>query len=685
MRLMKKTKKNSLTIFLLFVAIAVFGQNARVIMPREGEKTPSNEKQGLARFDSEKPKAMPIDTVPRIHVWRINETTGDTIVAIRDSVRYNFQQTTLADGQSVAIGHLGNVGSPYYSKLFFENEYERPFFYWNALESYINTPGKQLFYNTKIPYSNLYYQSGGGQYNKEERLKGIITSNFGKYFNAGFNIDYTYARGYYQYQSNKSLDYNLFASYSKDNYEMHAWGGNYYHIISENGGISNDLYITNPNAKEFASTSYSSGDLPVNMESAWNRVKGRQLFFTNRYHLGYYKEETKHVLDKDTIVSTFVPVASFIFTSQYTNQNRKFISEDSTYIDSNKTTFALDTLYSEKYYSRVASDLTSFTQWKNTFGIAMREGFRDWVKFGLTAYIQHDYRSYSLPDTVRNQYFKHVQNSVSAGGMLSKTSGKFFKYDLNAEFCLAGYNLGEFKLNGKIQTVVNIAGKEASLTATGYVKNLKANYLESNVQSKYFWWNKDMGDIRRVFVGGELNLPQTGTKFSISMENIQNYQYFNANRTIDQEGGSVQVVSARLDQQLNAGILHWDNQIVYQTSTNQDVIPLPELSVYSNLYLKTKIAKVLTLQAGVDAHYHTTYYAPGYEPALMAFYNQKNVKIGGFPLSTIYVNAHLKRTRFFIMYYNVTKSVGNYGYFTMPHYPANPAMLRWGLSWDFDD
>lgn len=644
---------------------------------------PKNSNADKSNVDS--PQKQSKDTTEAIYVWRINETTGERIPAIRDSIRYNFQQTTIPDGHSLAIGHLGNVGSPSFSKLFFENEYARTFFFWNTLDPFYKTPGRQLFYNTKIPYSNLYYQTGGSQYSKEERLKGEITSNFGKSLNLGFNIDYIYARGNYQSLANKSLNYNLFASYIKDRYEMHAWGGNYSFLNSENGGMSNDLFITNPNSKDLPNTTYTSTDLPVRMNQTWNRVRGRQLFFTNRYHIGYYKKETKHINDKDTILNTFTPIASFIFTSQYTHQNRRFNSYDSAFVDTKKTIRALDTLYNDNYYKRPANDLTTLTEWKNTFGLSMREGFRDWVKFGLTAYIQHTNRRFSLPDSTFNKYDKHFQNSVAVGGVLSKTSGKLLKYDLDAEVSIAGYDFGQFKANAKLQTFVNIAGKEASLTAKGYIKNLKANFLEANVQSKYFYWNKEMHDIRRVFAGGELDLPQTGTRFSLGIENVQNYQYFNADKKIDQYSGSVQVVSARLDQKLSAGALNWDNQLAYQTTTNQTVIPVPQFSAYTNLYILTKLAKVLTIQAGIDAHFHTTYYAPGYEPALMAFYNQQNIKIGGFPMSTLYVNAHLKKTRFFVMYYNILKDVGKYGYFSLPHYPVNPMIFKWGLSWDFNN
>ena len=143
----------------------------------------------------------------------------------------------------------------------------------------------------------------------------------------------------------------------------------------------------------------------------------------------------------------------------------------------------------------------------------------------------------------------------------------------------------------------------------------------------------------------------------------------------------MQLLTLRVDQDLRLGIFNWDNQVVYQTSSNQEVIPVPKLSLYSNMYLKTKIVNELTLQLGVDAHYHTKYFVPGYEPALLQFYNQRERKIGNYPIATAYANMHLKQTRFYVMYYNLASQfMDPKEYFSLPGYPVNPAGIRIGVS-----
>jgi hypothetical protein len=144
------------------------------------------------------------------------------------------------------------------------------------------------------------------------------------------------------------------------------------------------------------------------------------------------------------------------------------------------------------------------------------------------------------------------------------------------------------------------------------------------------------------------------------------------------------VFSATLDQRFRFGILNWDTQLTYQTSSNEDVLPLPKFSVYSNLYLKFKIANVLHVQVGVDGNYYTSYFAPAYEPAIMSFHNQHELKCGNFAFFDAYANFKLKQARFYVMYSHVNKGLfGGNNYFAIPHYPLNPGRFQMGVSVNF--
>ena len=139
-----------------------------------------------------------------------------------------------------------------------------------------------------------------------------------------------------------------------------------------------------------------------------------------------------------------------------------------------------------------------------------------------------------------------------------------------------------------------------------------------------------------------------------------------------------------LNQSFKVGILNLDIEAVYQKSSRPSIIPLPDLSAYGNLYLSFPIAKVLNTQIGVDCRYHTEYYAEGYQPATLSFYNQREFKIGNYPMMNVYANMKLKMVRFYVLYSNFNQGMfGGNNYFSMLHYPINPATLQFGVSVDF--
>jgi len=170
------------------------------------------------------------------------------------------------------------------------------------------------------------------------------------------------------------------------------------------------------------------------------------------------------------------------------------------------------------------------------------------------------------------------------------------------------------------------------------------------------------------------------------------YEYSNVNREqltggVYQETGNINVLTAQLQQDFRLGVLNWENIVTYQNSSNKEVLPLPDLNLWSNLYLKFKIAHVLTVELGGCVTFFTKYYAPDYLPQIGQFAIQKNadsrVQLGGYPWVDVYANMHLKRTRFFVAMSHVNGSSGSGMYFLTPHYPTPTRVLRFGVSWNF--
>ena len=154
-----------------------------------------------------------------------------------------------------------------------------------------------------------------------------------------------------------------------------------------------------------------------------------------------------------------------------------------------------------------------------------------------------------------------------------------------------------------------------------------------------------------------------------------------------QESDNISILTAQLHQNFRLGPLNWENVVTYQNSSNNEVLPLPTWNIFSNLYLKFRIANVLDVELGADATWFSKYEAPDFCPMINQFAIQKNeesrVELGGYPFVDVYANMKLKGVRFFITMCNMVNGGANHMMFLTPHYPTNERVLHFGVSWPF--
>ena len=631
---------------------------------------------------------------PKLYMWRLSETLGNRTIIPADTANLNFQNTNLVEGMYGHYNDLGNLGSPRMSRIFFERRDNEPTIFMEPFSSFFVRPDEVKFTNSNVPFTNLTYYKAGNKVNGEERFKSYFSVNVNKRLAFGFNIDYLYGRGYYQNQSTSNFNAGIFASYIGNKYQMQAVYNNFTMKMNENGGIQDDRYITRPEDMAEGKKEYESTTIPVKLEQTSNKNKDFYVYLTHRYRLGFTRETTtvedakspkravandSVPLAKDTIITEeFVPVTSFIHTMKVERARHKFSSAKET-----------EGQYPNAYFNEVASrDSTTAFSVKNVFGIALLEGFNKYAKAGLTAYISHKFSRYELMDTLSRTNFD--EQEIFVGGELAKRLGKTLHYNVNGEVGIMDKALGQFRVNADLDLNFRLWKDTVNFYARGYVSNtLPSFYMRHYHSNHYYWDNENMDKEFRTRVEGELNISRWKTNLRAGVENIKNYTYFNQNAMPAQESGNIQVLSATLKQDFRLGILHLDNEVTWQKSSNETVLPLPQLSLYHNLYLLAKIAKkVLTVQLGADVRYFTKYNAPAYTPAIQQFHLQAaddQVEIGGYPIVNVYANLHLKRTRIFAMMYHVNAGMGKGNYFLVPHYPINPRLFKIGISWNFYD
>ena len=721
-----------------------------------------------------------------LKVWTVDSKFGDIRKAEPDTLSHMYMNSIFTTGKYGEYNTLGNVGSPRISRIFIDRNEDGQFIFTHPYDFFVKSVDTFHFTNTLSPFTNLNYNTCGNRTNGEDHLTAKFGVNSGKRLGVGFNFDYIYGRGFYQNQSTSHFNYTMYGSYLGDRYQAHVLMSTNHQKVTENGGITNDYYITHP---ESFDDDFLSNEIPTVLEQNWNRNDNQHIFFTQRYNVGFNRKvkmteeeikarkfaiESKRendarkkreeqenetdnyeriknaklpgitnkglneqtysgrpdnakvvgdepqninkvsgdriaVTDKqmsDSLLATqkkeqadtawmkteYVPVTSFIHTLKFDNYKRIYQAYQS------PTDFYANDYKVGPWGGDSIYDKTKYVHLSNTFAISLLEGFNKWAKAGLKAFATSELRHFSLPalDGTETSYTEH---NVSIGGQLSKTAGKTLHYDVTAETWLVGEDAGQLKIDATADVNFPLWGDTVTLMARGFFKRMNPTFYYRHYHARHFWWDNDNLDkILHSRIEGQFHYSKTKTTLRVAVDEIQNYTYMamgyniaddkRTGNTIDvrQKGGSLSLITLALGQNFKLGPLNWENMITYQKSTDNDVLPVPDLNIYTNLYLRFKIARVLKCDFGADGRFFTKYYAPDYSPALGQYAVQtgdNRTKVGEYPVVNVYTNFHLKQTRFFVMMSHVNAGSGSRDYFFTPHYPLNQRIFRFGVSWNF--
>ncbi|MBD5246369.1 MAG: putative porin [Barnesiella sp.] len=622
------------------------------------------------------------------YAWTVNQPTGAQVPAPIDTLMLDYYRHSIPSEVSDAYATTGNLGAEGYNLIFFNRPLQSDFFFKDALAAWMPSVSSEKFYNTRVPMTLLSYNFGGGRDNAQDRLQTVFSGNINPRAQVGVIADYLYSKGSYNYQNTKDLTWGLNGSYLGEKYEFQGYFYHYNLLNKENGGITDELYITDPAQLQGGNASITAKTIPTNLTASHSKIVGEHFMMNHRYKLGFHETE---MIDDTTEVKHFIPVTTFFWNSTYDGGKHLFRNTSA----SEEMSF-----WKNHYLSATETDdRTNYWAFTNTVGVSLLEGFNKYAKAGLSAYAKYQIRHYNqtidsisgmaeLPANLTPNPFPEIAPKVTqsllwVGAELSKTQGSILRYNVSAEFGMVGDVVGDVSVKGRVDTRIPLFGDTVNLTGYGHFINREAPYLMNNYVSNHFIWHNDFGKTRNLRLGGNLYIPFSKTLIDVGVENAQNHIYFNNDCLPTQHSGSVQIFSARLEQKLRAGILNWNNRITYQTTSDESVIPLPKLAVYSNLYLLFKVAGVLDVQFGVDCDYYTRYKSVQYQPSTMTFYNQTAQLCGNYPFMNLYANMKLSKARFYVMMTHINQGMTGSNYFSMPNYPLNPRRLQFGISVDF--
>ncbi len=519
---------------------------------------------------------------------------------------------------------------------------------------------KIRYFDTKSPYSNMELILGG-------KGRSLTRATFSRNINARWNFGFTY-RGLFidkQIQRKGKADritrsnyYDAYTAYqSKDStYRIFMNFRRAYHRVNEFGGVlidpedftGLDNYF-DINAKQWLTTA-SSEDLRTNFHLYHQYRVGEAL---QLYHtMDRYKQKNRFLDVRNPVQEPF-----YDFTIVQDEDSVKDASTIRTFRNEVGVKGTLLKLFYNGYYA-----------------------------------VRHYHMKYNhLPtDTLNIRTPATSGNESYLGGRILLALDSLLQLRGWAEVMQQGNHL-----NYRIEGTLESKWFEASVRQLLY----KPGFLQQAYRGSHDYWENNFTDIDVTQLNGYIHYKNKVISVSpgLTFSRLRNYIFFDRVTTVDtvqqvfpvQSGGNQIIANPEVRIALTFfRHVTLSSQAIYTLflENADDAIRVPELFVNSQLsYANIFFNGNLDMHAGVDLHWKSAYYAPGYDPVIQQFYNQDQFESPAFPLVDIFFNAKIKRARIFFKYNNLMQLVWHRGYLPTPYYPGQRNIVDFGFDWSFYD
>ena len=596
-------------------------------------------------------------------------------------IDYPFFREEVGD---IAQGALGQTSLPmnYFRRpQFFDFSFASPYYaYTYDME---NVP----FYNTKKPIIRMTYLESGQKRFREENFNIMHAQNISP--TTGFNVDYKArgTRGQYVWSRTKNHNLSVAFSHTGKRYSVHAAYYNNHIEQQENGGVVGTWAIAD-------TTFQMPSGVPMKLSDAeaQNTYRNNAFFITQSYAL-----PLQRVTENDFSLADLSAV--YIGHSfQYSSWSKVYSDKYARYIDERahrdeQGNFVPDTLdYYQNWY--INPDQTRDSIYERVISNRFFVQAQPWDRNGVVGTIDagigidmHTYSQFEMRDYQTGKYTKVNKTSYFAYGSVGGKIKKYVDWDANLKFYPSGYRGGHLTIGAHLALTGYLRGHPLILEGRFTMDRRSPNYWQENLFSNHYVWFTPLNKENETRFEVKFSVPDYAFEAGAWQGVVGNKIFYDKESQIAQSSDNVSLTSVYARKDFRLGGLHLDNRVLLQWSTNQEVAPVPLLSAFLSYYYEFWVVRnVLRLQIGLDGRYNTRYYAPSYNPALSAYYNQRDVEVGNYPYMDAFVMGKWKRMRIFLKYQHVNKGLfGNGEYFSAAGYPLNPGMFKIGISWGFYD
>lgn len=618
----------------------------------------------------------------RIFSWTTSLNNNNITLRDMDTTIAEFQKDYSYMRKGVGSASLGNAGGATIPLDYFDRPQFRNFSFLQAWGAYLMTPEQVLFYNARMPYTNISYQMSGQRAKEEQLFHAVISQNISP--STSFNLDYNSDGMKGQYERQKALDRYFSANFAHTGKRYAIHGGYIYNVgdIQENGGIQDMRDVTD-------TVLDLTENIPVRLDAkadARNQYKGNTFYWTQSYGIPLRRQRVSDDLTLSKIPTVFIG-QSFQHTSF-----RKIYSDAV-----NQTAQGGDNDLPPFYdYFYISPDKTHDSIRQSMTDVKVFMQLQPYNRDGalglITAGIGNEHNSYYyyVPEAYQASYGKggkQSKNSIYVYGGLEGAVSRYMRWSADARLHMIGYRSGDFDVGGKLSLSAYIKDKPLTLDASVRFALREPDFWQQNYFSNHYAWSNNFSQEKSTLITASFKVPDYGIELGGSYALTKDKVYYGLNVVPEQYGDMLSVMGLYLRKDFRLGGLHLNHRVLMQWSSNQTVAPVPLLSADISYFFGFDVVKkVLYMQIGVDGRYNTEYYAYAYNPAIAQFYTQDKVKLGNYPSMDAFVSAKWKRLRLLLklQHWNCNLFGGN-RYFEVVNYPQNRMMFKIGLSWSFYD
>ena len=633
----------------------------------------------------------------RIVIWNHEQSLNNvTIINPDTTYNENFNDYPFMK-RDVGATYLGISGSATQLHNYFNRDRLDIFPFFEPYLMYSNTVEDIPFYNVKTPYTELgYWGTLFANRDKEEtNIKFMHAQNFTPQLS--FNLTYKRfgGKGLLDKEGTDNRTFSFTSNYLGKRYIMHA--GYIFQGVkrSENGGIFDDSVILDPVQNgEFDDTK----TVQITLQDANSRLKRNTLFLTHSYGLpirfskrekGYEEIDLANYPEVENLQDS-TKIESGVADGTITYFGHSF--EYSTYYRKYTDNILQSDAPGRDYYGNIflmgnqSYDSIRVNRLENKLFIRLQPWAQSAIISKLDGGIGHQFLNiYRFrPEHYLSGPQKENHSNIYTYFGAEGNFRQYFRWNATARYDLIGYYANNVRFDAQARLSLFPIEDGIHITGKLSIENRRPNWFYDYYYSNHFHWDNNFDNITETRIEGSIEIPRFKANLFVGNALINNYIYYGLHSGIAQHNDLINVFSVYLQKNFKVGPLYLNNRILFQKSTNEEILPLPTLSANLRYFFEFNLVKdVLRAQIGADVTFNTKYYAQSYNAALGVFHNQKDRQIGEYPYIDAFINFQWKRAAIFVKFVNAAEGWPNRDYFSANHYIRPMRIPRFGIYWPF--